>query len=172
MYCLWGFVCVCWREMLLWGPMGQGHYKAGVCAVHRTALSWLACTYTLTHADRGLLWTPRPSWSVLYSNSLSPFLSQALAFFVFLSLYLYISFSHFLPHGFQPWFCFSFSFWHCVGLVLTCFEPFRPSSWPRSSVIPFSKPSCCFHSFLMMTLSISPPPNHVDWLVNSSQKWK
>lgn len=48
-YCLWGFVCVCWREMLLWGLMGQGHYKAGVCAVRRTVLAGM---YVHTNAQK------------------------------------------------------------------------------------------------------------------------
>lgn len=90
--------------------------------VQCTGLSWLACTYTLTHKNRGLLWTPRPSWSGHYSNSLSPFCSQALAFSLSSSLFIHTF--HFLPHGLKPWFCFSFSFWHCVSLPLSCFEPF------------------------------------------------
>lgn len=136
-----GALSVCFRQKCCCeGWWGKGITR--LVFVQCTGLSSLAWTYTLMGKNRGLLWTPRPSWSVCYSNSLSPSPSQSLAFS---HLPPCICPSRFLTssHTFKHLIWLSYRFCHHVGLASTYFAHFR-TSLSHTSVIQFLKTSSFF----------------------------
>lgn len=146
-----GALSVCFREKCCCeGWWGKGITR--LVFVQCTGLSSLACTYTLKGKNRGLLWTPRPSWSVCYSNSLSPSPSQS---FALSHLPLFICQSRFLTssHTFKHLIWLSYRFCHYVGLTSTYFEHCR-TSLSHASVIPFLKTSSFF--FINFLWSLGP----------------
>lgn len=93
--CLWGFVCVLERNVVVRLDGGKGITR--LVFVQCTGPSSLACAHTPTGRNRSLLCPAGPGRATVAGCHRLP-----LSLPLFLLSLSFISFSHFLPHVFQP----------------------------------------------------------------------